>query len=58
MNEELKPCPFCGSKNLCLNGISLHWVRCNNCLAETGGQESDEKAIEQWNRRVNDGKID
>lgn len=54
MSKELKPCPFCGSKNLRLTGNSWHWVQCNNCFAEIGGQESEEEAIEQWNRRVND----
>lgn len=58
MSKELKQCPFCGSKNLRLTGNSWHWVQCNNCFAEIGGQESEEEAIEQWNRRVNDGKTD
>lgn len=58
MSEELKRCPFCGSKNLCLAGNIWHWVQCNNCLAEIAVQGSEEEAIEQWNRRVNNGKTD
>lgn len=54
MNEELKPCPFCGSKNLCLIRNSWYWVQCNNCLAEIGVQESEKDAIEKWNRRADD----
>ena len=61
MNEELKPCPFCG--NWCLvpgYDVAGKFVRCNECGA-TGprvkfdGDLEDEKEIEAWNRRANDG---
>ena len=46
---ELKPCPFCGSKNVAdMNG----WVQCLNCNA-TGPDNFDHlRAIEAWNRRA------
>ena len=52
---ELKPCPFCGSKNIRLWGEKdkgTPWVQCNNCLASTGTYEKREQAIGAWNRRV------
>lgn len=94
MTEELKPCPFCGSKKLKIQGTQrkigatgtdepvareTYSVRCNVCHARggaTGGKiiltrlrlrESElpdwassrdslkEKAIEEWNRRTDDG---
>lgn len=51
--KELKPCPFCGSKDLELLGhFSIRWVACNSCYAESGSYDTDEEAIEAWNRRV------
>lgn len=59
---ELKLCPFCGGEakleHLCKSSI----VYCKCCRASTRSIElspeyaSDEKAIEAWNRRVEDGK--
>ena len=52
--ENIKPCPFCGSTNLNSIHISLNkWsVLCNNCLAEGPLIDSQEKAIEIWNKRI------
>lgn len=60
MNEEkkLKQCPFCGGKAE-LYRISSRWVvgcttsmqKCP-CRPWTGGQTSQEEAIEIWNRRA------
>ncbi|MEG1492385.1 MAG: Lar family restriction alleviation protein, partial [Oscillospiraceae bacterium] len=38
MNEELKPCPFCGSTEAKLTKCHAEWgygwhVTCNNCLS-------------------------
>ena len=51
--EKLKPCPFCGSKNIRLCGITYHWVQCEKCLSSTAISYTKEKAIENWNRRAN-----
>ena len=42
MNEELRPCPFCGGTNICTEkGINLNY--CDSCSAEAN--------IEHWNNR-------
>ena len=51
--EKLKPCPFCGSKNIRLWGITYHWVQCEQCLSSTAISYTKEKVIESWNRRAN-----
>ena len=34
--EELKPCPFCGSQNFCVDATADGWVIvCNGCLAQS-----------------------
>ena len=57
---ELKPCPFCGNKNIktfddITNG--LYQVICsvvaNGCGAATGYHQDKKQAIEAWNRRTN-----
>ena len=53
MNDELKPCPFCGSVNLSvLDYESRHRVECPFCGTRTGNYNSEQDAIEAWNRRV------
>lgn len=52
MSEELKPCPFCGGKNMRIWNTSTPWVSCDDCLANTAYGETKEEAIEQWNRRA------
>ena len=64
---ELKPCPFCGGKALLSHdhaGIGASYIRCEKCGLESirflksFEIASDDKAVEFWNRRVNDGKDD
>lgn len=61
MNEELKPCPFCGSEDV-VDGSSRHslgvdiYVKCTNCnakvqICEEYGQD---ELYKRWNRRVAD----
>lgn len=66
MEEELKPCPFCGGTNTeVLNLLEeepeleeigyteRNWhVRCNSCYALGGCRRTREEAIETWNRRT------
>ena len=64
--QELKPCPFCGSKakytyhsNANLSGwqyFADHWVYCDNdkegvCAVHQGMFETKEQAITAWNTR-------
>ena len=54
---DLKPCPFCGSKNLShFNDGYFIQIFCNACGARTGlFVESDserDKAVEAWNMRA------
>lgn len=54
--EELKTCPFCGSKASILSGLEDHYVVCCNddCAAAIVARSypSPEEAIAAWNRRV------
>ena len=54
MANELKPCPFCGGDAV-IEGDTYQWIVCNNCGAETMGNEDIEVVIERWNRRAEDG---
>lgn len=56
--ENLKPCPFCGSKNIRLWEITYPWVQCEKCLSATAMGCTKKEAVEHWNRRANDGKTD
>lgn len=64
MENELKPCPFCGGaavlKVVPHTEITPYYVRCDNfscsvhvstCLRNT-----PEEAIELWNRRADNGQ--
>jgi len=57
MNEELKPCPFCGGENLTIYhsgngmvGVTYH-IRCNECniSVECAAHTKDE-ITEEWNK--------
>lgn len=60
MNEKLKPCPFCGNEAEMLNYSENEWLvhfpSCSGMVERW--RETDVEAIDQWNRRANDGKID
>lgn len=59
MPKELKPCPFCGSKNILTAtqkpvGMGEYFmIKCFDCSAEIT-RSTKRKATEAWNRRVND----
>ena len=59
---ELKPCPFCGGEAKLEHLSKSSMVYCLSCKASSKLIEyapdyaSDEKAIEAWNRRAEDGK--
>lgn len=60
---DLKPCPFCGSKaELHKRDVldTSYIVECSNGTCPASymlgwDYETEEEAIEAWNRRVNDG---
>ena len=58
---ELKPCPFCGGTRIEVYdydyGITeTIGVRCKDCGAHIENMfESDEEAVEAWNRRAGEG---
>lgn len=53
--DTLKPCPFCGCRDVHFYGAE-EWgtIVCYGCLATFSQQEStcQEDIIEAWNRRV------
>ena len=61
---ELKPCPFCGGKAFlseylysCEPGrCTTQFVEFNGCHTTTYEYNTEEEAIEAWNRRAEDGK--
>lgn len=57
--SELKPCPFCGSKNIETRYMFFRpYIICCKCLAQTPCYNDYKSAKEAWDRRVggkNDG---
>lgn len=56
-DNELKPCPFCGSSKVGCEVVFIAraWVAgCYDCGAQTGRPEGQERdaAVAAWNRRV------
>jgi len=53
-DEKIKPCPFCGSKevDICRTNKQACWIRCHKCEAEGNCAEKREDAITEWNKRV------
>lgn len=52
--NELKPCPFCGSKDVFAVPTDAFWghvVSCNNCGASGPMASTEEEAIAGWNDR-------
>lgn len=58
--EKLKPCPFCGGKAEMLiseyeDSRKEYLVDCTECCGMVERWvDTEEEAVEQWNRRVND----
>lgn len=60
----LKPCPFCGSKDIELSAEEYHdkdvfyIVSCNNCGAQIEGSGRGKEAAEAWNTRKEEAFAD
>ena len=52
MKPKIKPCPFCGGKNLKHGG---NYVDCLTCGGQMYAEQDDDQgtgALRKWNRRV------
>lgn len=48
----LKRCPFCGGRaELRVYSANMQFVQCDECLACSHAFQSDNEAIDAWNRR-------
>ena len=61
MENELKPCPFCGHERADImtrlpfhNEPITYYVCCFGCGARTAALVEEELATQFWNRRCND----
>mgnify|MGYP001109875233 CR=1 FL=1 len=66
MQNELKPCPFCGNPNVLLHNVeydkTLWLIECRVCRSEftvkrwivRKKRDNRSRVIEAWNRRAND----
>jgi Lar family restriction alleviation protein len=52
MSVELKPCPFCGSKDVEIMVDVYHFACCHECGIITTGYGNKEYAVKAWNTRV------
>ena len=48
--QEIKPCPYCGSTDIKLHDEITHAVWCQECFAEMPSIDI-ESAVELWNTR-------
>ena len=67
IETSLKPCPFCGSNNVaaeeeyssdCGYSFGGHSVVCNDCETQTKHYETQEEAVEAWNKRTKELTVD
>jgi AbrB family looped-hinge helix DNA binding protein len=62
VNEELKPCPFCGSPAELYGEEDMIWAICSNnncCMAYPVAKfDEPEDATEAWNKRTTGQPID
>ena len=57
MENELKPCPFCGGEAgiMRYHHIKAAFCFCTVCKVRMPNMLTREEAIEAWNRRCTDG---
>ena len=54
-NEELKPCPFCGSKRIIIYDRGNNkgkFAICTECKVSTNVADREEDAVYLWNKRA------
>ena len=58
MDEELKPCPYCGCTRI-LEEVSIDYYKliCSNCLLHAPLKEERSDAIAAWNSLPRRGEI-
>lgn len=58
--DKLKPCPFCGSDDLHMQGNESNYVYYENCNTDGPDGKDKEEAIRRWNHapRVGDNNCD
>ncbi len=55
LDEKLLPCPFCGGKaEIYAQAWNKYSVICAKCFCVKGSYGTEEKAIEEWNKRVSE----
>ena len=53
MSDKLKPCPFCGGEAFIDGSDEILWIAvCKKCNASIEYKETEQEAIEAWNKRV------
>lgn len=55
MPEELRQCPFCGSKEIVLQNIvdeDDFYVSCENCGVQQIANHTKPEAVRLWNERI------
>lgn len=53
MNEELKPCPFCGYALMVdLYSERRHYIHCPSCETDGPKEKTPEQAVTAWNRHA------
>ena len=56
--EKLKPCPFCGGKAVIAEtspSSGRFFISCVPCGIRTFSSEKQQKLVECWNRRADNG---
>lgn len=58
MTTELKPCPFCGGKEIEPEEFGCFVFTCADCGTEGPAGDTEAEAAKLWNTRPDSGRID
>lgn len=60
MPNKLKPCPFCGSKDIQVKKVegltTWRYIQCDHCGGRTDGWKDETLARKAWNKRSKESK--